>query len=259
MISTGLVGREPFSDHDLAALRQVCAELQYSLLTIPGEAPADPILRGILGANSQAALRAAVEGGVYNFMPSTDENPYFFNVIRLPNFWKAFNTDSHVITGNLAALATLFCLIVSLGVVALATIVVPLTVRARSLHTGERATIYWSRGLYFSLIGAGFMFLEIGLIQRLSVFLSHPVYALGILLFTIILSAGIGSYLSERLPLDQSPAVFLYPVATIIAIVALQIALPRVIAGMTASGDLPPGTSPLSKLDLGPFEVHSMV
>ncbi len=26
-----------------------------------------------------------------------------------------------------------------------------------------------------------------------------------------------------------------------------------------AAGDLPPGTSPLSKLDLGPFEVHSMV
>ena len=25
------------------------------------------------------------------------------------------------------------------------------------------------------------------------------------------------------------------------------------------SSDLPPGTSPLSKLDLGPFEVHSMV
>ena len=25
------------------------------------------------------------------------------------------------------------------------------------------------------------------------------------------------------------------------------------------TGDLPPGTSPLSKLDLGPFEVHSMV
>ena len=40
MISTVLVGREPFSDHDLAALRQVCADLQYSLLTIPGEAPA---------------------------------------------------------------------------------------------------------------------------------------------------------------------------------------------------------------------------
>ena len=29
--------------------------------------------------------------------------------------------------------------------------------------------------------------------------------------------------------------------------------------GPTGPHDLPPGTSPLSKLDLGPFEVHSMV
>ena len=28
---------------------------------------------------------------------------------------------------------------------------------------------------------------------------------------------------------------------------------------ITYDPDLPPGTSPLSKLDLGPFEVHSMV
>ena len=29
--------------------------------------------------------------------------------------------------------------------------------------------------------------------------------------------------------------------------------------GEVVADDLPPGTSPLSKLDLGPFEVHSMV
>ena len=237
-ISTVLVGREPLSDHDLAALRKACAELQYSVIALPGELPADPILRGIAGAKSKEALRAAVEDALYNFMPSTDDSPYFFNVIRLPNFWRAFNTDSNVIQGNLAALLTLFSLILSLGVVSLATIVVPLVVRARSLDAGERVAIYWSRGFYFALIGAGFMFVEIGLIQRLSVFLSHPVYALGILLFTIILSAGIGSYLSERLPLDRSPGLFLFPVATIIAIVAMQIALPKVITAMIASGML---------------------
>ena len=32
----------------------------------------------------------------------------------------------------------------------------------------------------------------------------------------------------------------------------------KISVGFTAI-DLPPGTSPLSKLDLGPFEVHSMV
>ena len=31
------------------------------------------------------------------------------------------------------------------------------------------------------------------------------------------------------------------------------------LAEIPVETDLPPGTSPLSKLDLGPFEVHSMV
>ena len=53
---------------------------------------------------------------------------------------------------------------------------------------------------YFFLIGLGFMFAEIGMIQRISTFLGHPVYALGIGLFSIILSTGLGSLLSERLP-----------------------------------------------------------
>jgi hypothetical protein len=56
----------------------------------------------------------------------------------------------------------------------------------------------WIGSAYFPLIGLGFMFVEIGLIQRISVFLGHPVYALSIGLFCIILSTGIGSLLSER-------------------------------------------------------------
>ena len=34
---------------------------------------------------------------------------------------------------------------------------------------------------------------------------------------------------------------------------------PLIVNGVADHVDLPPGTSPLSKLDLGPFEVHSMV
>lgn len=44
------------------------------------------------------------------------------------------------------------------------------------------------------------MFAEIGLIQRISVFLGHPVHALSIGLFSIILSTGLGSLLSDQLP-----------------------------------------------------------
>jgi hypothetical protein len=42
------------------------------------------------------------------------------------------------------------------------------------------------------------MFVEISLIQRMSLFLGHPVYGLAIVLFSIILATGIGSLISER-------------------------------------------------------------
>jgi hypothetical protein len=55
--------------------------------------------------------------------------------------------------------------------------------------------------VYFILIGLGFMFVEIGLIQRISVYLGHPVYGIAIGLFGIIVSTGLGSLCSSRLSL----------------------------------------------------------
>jgi hypothetical protein len=46
---------------------------------------------------------------------------------------------------------------------------------------------------YFCAIGIGFMLIEISQMQRLMVFLGHPVYGLGVVLFTILLFGGIGS------------------------------------------------------------------
>ena len=66
------------------------------------------------------------------------------------------------------------------------------------------------------------MLMEIALIQRLSVLLSHPVYALGILLFTMILSTGIGSLLSERLPLTRWPWVLVYPLLAVAATLSVS-------------------------------------
>ncbi len=48
-----------------------------------------------------------------------------------------------------------------------------------------------------------FMFLEIALLQRTSVVLGHPSYSLSVLLFSLILSTGVGSLVSEAVPLDS--------------------------------------------------------
>jgi hypothetical protein len=47
--------------------------------------------------------------------------------------------------------------------------------------------------IYFSAIGLGFMLIEIAQMQRLMVFLGHPVYGLSVVLFTILIFSGIGS------------------------------------------------------------------
>jgi Spermine/spermidine synthase domain len=53
--------------------------------------------------------------------------------------------------------------------------------------------------LFVILIGLGFIFLEITFIQKFLLLLGTPILALTVILFSILLSAGIGSYLSGRL------------------------------------------------------------
>jgi hypothetical protein len=93
----------------------------------------------------------------------------------------------------------------------------------------------WSGAFYFSLIGAGFMLLEIAMTQRLSVFLGHPVYGLGVVLCLIILSTGLGSLVSQRLPLTRAPWVYLFPVATAATIIAERLALTAMMTRLSAA------------------------
>src|SRR4029077_12428451 len=86
----------------------------------------------------------------------------------------------------------------------LLTLAVPLASRVRELRVLPRAQVAAALG-YFALIGLGFMFVEIGLLSRLNVFLGHPTLALAVLLGGIILFTGIGSLLSAKLRIEQRP------------------------------------------------------
>jgi hypothetical protein len=52
--------------------------------------------------------------------------------------------------------------------------------------------------LYFAALGLGFIFIEVVFIQKLSLFLGHPSYALATTLCTLLISSGIGSLVSKR-------------------------------------------------------------
>ncbi|MGH7821571.1 MAG: hypothetical protein ACREQ9_17540, partial [Candidatus Binatia bacterium] len=60
--------------------------------------------------------------------------------------------------------------------------------------------------LYFSLIGTGFMMVQIPYMQRFSVYLGHPTYSIAIILFSMILFTGAGSFVSDRAAMERSAA-----------------------------------------------------
>jgi spermidine synthase len=57
--------------------------------------------------------------------------------------------------------------------------------------------------LYFGAIGAGFMLIEMALLPRYTLLLSHPIYSASVVLSSILVFAGLGSLCVERVRLKQ--------------------------------------------------------
>jgi spermidine synthase len=226
--ATLIVSRRPLTPEDNEKLVATCKKLGYSLTASPVTATENQVLRDILSCRSREELRANTRSSTWRLDAPTDEEPYFFNMLRLegiPDLLKHHGIEG-VQVGNLYATITLLGLILALAVLTVATILVPLILRNRiGEAAADQPSILWAGAFYFSLIGCGFMLLEIAMIQRLSVFLGHPVYALGVLLFAIILSTGIGSFLSEQLPLTRMPWALLYPAVACAAILVTRFVL----------------------------------
>lgn len=232
-VSTLLLSKQPFTGEDIAALRKVSEEMQYEVMVAPGVESRDPILGGIVNSKSDAQLHAVIKDAAFNYEPSTDESPYFFNMLRLSHLNLAFRSRQGVVAGNLLATITLVGLIVCLAVLSVLTIIVPLWSGLKDDNTPAASGRAHRLGaIYFCLIGAGFMFAEIAIIQKLSVFLGHPVYAMGVLLFTVILSTGIGSLISDKLPLNRRRLILAVPLVTAMVILAQTLLLTELVTRM---------------------------
>ena len=97
---------------------------------------------------------------------------------------------------NMAAVGVLGVLFVTVLVLTALCIGLPLLFSsARRDLTGAGPHL-----LFFAAIGFGFMLVEISQVQRLAIFLGHPVYSLSVVLFSLLLSSGAGSVSTGRMP-----------------------------------------------------------
>ena len=205
-LATAIVSRAPFARSDLQILQEAADKLRFTVLASPDWPATDPVIVDMLTAQNLEDLNARAALHFLDVSPPTDSRPFFFNQLRFTHpsdiyfalvEWregKSLGSGSGW-NGNLIAVTTLFLVILLSAIVVVVVVVLP--TRSAVRQVDRRLALIGSG--YFLLIGLGFMFAEIGLIQRISVFLGHPVYALSIGLFSISLSTGLGSLLSERL------------------------------------------------------------
>ena len=74
-------------------------------------------------------------------------------------------------------------------------VVGPLVARGRG-RTRPRGWLAWL--VYFGALGAGFMLIEVSVLQRFVLLLGHPVYSLTVTLFSLLLGTGLGAAWSRR-------------------------------------------------------------
>jgi SAM-dependent methyltransferase len=143
----------------------------------------DTVTSTLMSGKADAAYFASLPE---NVTPSTDDNPFFFYTARFGNI---ASRHAPILSKNNAAVSMTMLLIVMSFVACAYYIVTPFVRLARRMPLSTLTPPV----IYFCAIGMGFMLIEISQMQRLMVFLGHPVYGLAVVLFTILLFGGIGS------------------------------------------------------------------
>ena len=225
-VATLIVTKSPLSPAALGALKDAAKANEFPVLISPDMVAPSPMLERIVSATDRGMLDRATTGFYLDLTPPTDARPFFFNQLGFLTLFDAnvFShfTDTGVVAGNLVATLTLAMLILISVVLVGDAIIVPLQSTVR--EAGWRLAVVST--FYFGLIGIGFMMVEIALLQRMSVFLGHPTYALSVVLFSLILWTGFGSLASERVRLAGAGALIIWSFASASYLFALAFWLP---------------------------------
>ncbi len=211
-----------FSEEEIALLKTNAVKhggaYYYPLPSAEQFRPFQKDLNAYAEARHAGAQEAFFKAYNYNVRPVYDDSPFFFHYEKAKNLLAVFREKgmADFVRGHWPSFM-LALLLLLLSVALFLFIFVPLMVHGRS---NMRGFARWL--VYFCLLGFSFIFVEICLMQRFSLLLGSPARSLAWVLAALLLSAGIGSYLRERLsiPLEAALGIlvalllvvaFLYP------------------------------------------------
>lgn len=205
-----LAKAEPFEATEIAAVKAFAEERQYDLVHVPGMAESEAnrfnVLRDDRYAETFRRLLAdpdsLYQDYEYEVRASTDDRPFFFHFFKwsqiptvvslMGKTWQPFGGSGYlVVLGLLAVITLLSALMILLPVVV-----------SRRREKERRTPKGWGAraGVYFAMLGLGFLMIEVALVGRLLLVLDYSALAFTTVLFGLLTASGVGSVLSSRVP-----------------------------------------------------------
>jgi hypothetical protein len=210
-VATMMVSPSPFTEEDGRKLREVADARGFAIQVSPWDAGDDQMLTRIASATSLDELADSTRHPYLDLSPPTDRRPFFFNMLKPAALFRRDNSSSTgVVSGNLLATRTLIALFGIAAFLVVAIIGWPL---AQAGRPAAPRGVFIAALAYFGIIGLAFMLIQIPFLQRFSVYLGHPTYTFSIILFLMILAAGLGSLASERIDVGTSRRLEVLPLA----------------------------------------------
>ncbi len=193
---TVLISRKPFTQADVDhAVAMLQASDRMEAVYLPGVEKHNPFYDLLHSANPTEYER----NYTFDITPVTDNKPFFFYTVQPRDLWtfmrNASKTQADYKAVNKAVPLLFGLMAVSLAATLLIMLLPPLVLGTRLPR--QRGVLGFL--LYFLFIGAGYILIEVALIQKFVLFLGHPTYALTVVIFSMLVSSGLGSFASRKL------------------------------------------------------------
>lgn len=226
---TILVSRNPFTPEDIRRIEDACGRSQMQVVYAPGIA-ADSPFRQLLSAQNAESF---YESYPFDVRPVSDDRPFFFYTVQARDVLHFALTASDKTADYKVnhALPLLFGLVAISIVATLIVLALPPMLLGSRLPR-ERGAI--PALLFFLFIGAGYILIQVALIQKFVLFLGHPTYALTVIIFSMLLSSGLGSFASRNIVRSEMKRLTVALLAIFAAILLLSFLVTPVAEGGVA-------------------------
>ena len=221
---TVMISRKALSSVDVARAKQAIADGHMAAVYLPGAGIPNEFSE-LLTTPDPARFE---KGYQFNITPVTDNQPFFFYTVQprdLLAFVEGASHDTADYKVNKAVPMLLESLAVSIVAVVVILILPPLVLGTR-LPREKNVLLFL---LYFLFIGAGYILIEVALIQKFVLFLGHPIYALTVVIFSLLVSSGLGSNFSRNLIHGRDSRLLQVLLAVVLLVTLLAVAVSYVL------------------------------